>query len=341
MSKPPIVVRGMNGMGDCLHQRAIMRQLLRTNDVFLQSSWASMYHDLIAEGLKITRNNSGLRTQMKNVERENAKFYRGPIPRGAATIQMRYAGTIVAQTRSRTILEAMCIPARANYAEADFRLPIPYEWQYPADELIASWHATKPLLVYRPLVIRTEWKGNAKRNPDPRAYAELFAVIRDSFFVVSVADLQDGREWAIGPQLKADVTIHDGSLPFETLAALFSRAKLVYTPSGFGVVLAQAVETPVISVIGNYESAAHHAAGARWSPYLGIEPITPCACQLSTCLRPCSKAINIPAARSAIVEFVQRFDIVGNVNQFRPWEEMFTAVQTPPPRPQQHSGIKA
>jgi hypothetical protein len=191
-----------------------------------------------------------------------------------------------------------------DFTRADFRLPIPPSWFDAIDSFIETWKTTKPILVYRPLVVRTEWRGNDKRNADPQAYAEIFASIRDRFFVVSVADLIPGREWIVGPQLKPDVTLHAGELVFEPLAALFARARLVYTSSGFATLLAQAVSTPNISVIGLYELASHHAGGAAYAPYLGVEPIKPCNCQYSGCTNRCSKQIDTPTALVRVIDFV-------------------------------------
>jgi len=42
--------------------------------VTLETSWPSVYHDLVAEGLSVTRRPVGLRTQAKNALREADKF---------------------------------------------------------------------------------------------------------------------------------------------------------------------------------------------------------------------------------------------------------------------------
>src|SRR3546814_13430638 len=71
-------------------------------------------------------------------------------------------------------------------------VPIPENWKEKADAWLRKWNPDRPLMIYRPLVERTEWSGCAARNPSHHAYAELFAAIRNQFFVVSIADLQDG-----------------------------------------------------------------------------------------------------------------------------------------------------
>lgn len=274
------------------------------HDVWLDTSWGSLYHDLIPLGLKLRRRQVALRTQTKNVQRDSeaALFSAIMPPRGCEVIGIRYGAPQILSTPSKTILEAMC-GRTLDYATADFRLPVPEAWRDEARKWLINGSG-KPLLVYRPLVERTEWLGSARRNADSRQYAELFAEVRDKFFVVSIADLEPPREQIVGPVQEADVTLHHGELTFEAMAGLFSLADLVFTSSGFAAILAPAVGTPVISVVGGYELASYHATGARFAPMLGIEPINPCRCQNSRCGRTCNKAINMPVALTQVREFI-------------------------------------
>lgn len=305
MAKSPLLVHGMHGMGDNLHQRAIIRQLMQTHDVWLETSWASLYHDMIADGLKLRRRHVALRTQTKNANRasEVVQFSGIAPPRGCDTMAIRYGANNISATASKTILEAMCRSTGCDYTKADFRLPVPEQWRDEARKWFIN-RSGKPLLIYRPLVERTEWLGSAARNADALEYARLFAEIRDKFFVVSVADLDPPREQIVGPVQDADVTLHHGELTFEALAGLFSLAELVFTSSGFAAILAPAVGTAVISVVGGYESANYHATGARFAPYLGIEPPVPCRCQNSRCGRRCNKHLNMPVALERVREFI-------------------------------------
>ena len=52
MSKRPLLVDGMYGIGDNLHQRALLRVLMRDHDVYLKSCHFSLYHDLVDQGLE-------------------------------------------------------------------------------------------------------------------------------------------------------------------------------------------------------------------------------------------------------------------------------------------------
>lgn len=309
--KPALHVQGMHGMGDCLHQRAVLRQLMQKYAVTLETSWASLYHDLVAEGLVLVRVPVGLRTQTKNANRE-AELFRAARTYNTQGLRIRYGGAEVMQTESKTVLEAMCNATGTDYAYADYRLAIPDAWTQGLFAKLGDLPDrafTHPWLVYRPLVGRHEWRGSIARNADPASYTKLFQILRDTFFVISVADLEPGREWLVGPQLKADKTFHQGELVFETLAALFKHASLVYTSSGFAAILGPAVGTPTISVVGGYESTGCHSSGARFAPYLAIGPRVECGCWTSQCRQACDKSIDMDAADARLRKFLSEISI--------------------------------
>jgi len=304
---PPLHIQGMHGMGDCLHQRAVIRQLMQRYTVTLETSWPSMYHDLIANGLTVTRRPVGLRTQSKNAAREADKF--SPLhPLTRAGMRVSYTGQQVLATPSKTILEVMCKVTGTSYAEADYRLPVPSEWH---DALNAKLGALpeqavrKPWMFYRPLVARPEWIGSVKRNADPAAYHELFNLIRDRFFVISVADLGNGVEKIVGPRADVDMEFHEGELVFEALAALAQQCDLVLTSSGFSSILGPAVGTATLSIGGGYEDSRCHDSGKKFAPYLSIGPERGCSCWTSQCRQTCDKALNMDFARGAVTAFVE------------------------------------
>ena len=292
--------------------------LKRDFQIALETSWPCVYHDLAGDNLHFIRKPVALRTQLKNAAREADKFVPGPPSHHTTnTVQISYNRSTIGDG---TVLQGMFAAAGipGDYADADYRLPVPQEWRdvldnnpaYPIRRPSTMDHSplfegakAKPMLVYRPLVMRPEWRGSGIRNANTNQYAELITLVRDSFFVVSVADLEANREWIVGPQLKADLELNHGELSFEALAALFSRAALVFTSSGFPAILGPAVGTPTICVQGGFEPASWHADGAKFAPYLGIEPISPCVCATSACTRPCTKLLDMPRARAAITEF--------------------------------------
>jgi hypothetical protein len=281
---------------------------MQTHAITLETSWPAIYHDLMAEGLRVTRRSVALRTQTKNVNRESEAVKFSPLHQFTrAGMRIATPGQQVLQTPSKTILEVMCDVTGTNYSEADFRLPVPNAWQ---DELfrimgpLPARASQRPWLIYRPLVERPEWRGGSLRNADPVAYAALLNEVRDQFFVISVADLEEGREWLVGYQPEADMVFHRGELVFEALAALFARADLVFTSSGFPAVLGPAVGTPTISIIGGYEDYRCHDSGAKFAPYLAIGPKAGCSCWTSACRRVCDKSLDMDAAKASVLKFV-------------------------------------
>lgn len=277
-----------------------------------------MYHDLIADGLTVTRRPVALRTQTKNAARESeAQLFSSRHPHSFLRGGMRvgYTASQIQATESKTILEAMCSVTNTDFATADYRLPVPDAWTARMNEKIwqlgrpgqRSARANRlPWLVHRPLVYRPEWRGSGMRNADAVAYEGLFASIRDRFFVISVADLEPAKEWLTVPFTDADLILHKGELVFEELAALFKQADMVFTSSGFAAVLGPAVETATFSVVGGYESIGCHDTGARFAPYLAVGPIQECGCWTSACTRVCNKTVDMWAAIPALTTFVDR-----------------------------------
>lgn len=290
-----LYIAGMHGLGDNLHQRGILRQL--PGDIWLETSWPAVYHDM--PQIHCVAKGTSLRTQLKNAARQPERFERAPA--GLAPRRILYTPAEVKATGS--VLAAMCRSVGVDHDRADFRLPVKPEWVDQAREFVRT---DRPILVYRPLVERREWGGCATRNPDHGAYARLLAGIRDRYHLVSIADLEPGQEWMVGEPVEADQTFHAGELPFEAIAGLFSLASLVWTAPGFAVVLAQAIGTPVIAVFGGYESSRSFSSGARYSPYLGIDPIRPCECWSHR--HRCNKRIDEGMAGNRIEEFIRVAD---------------------------------
>lgn len=298
-NRQPLLIEGMHGLGDNVHQRAILRQLIEPGrDIWLTTPWPCVYHDM--PDLKLVRPRyEGLRTQFKNMEREAARYTREPPAPHAFPMRIWYDKAGIDAVGS--ILGAMLLRASCDPTIGDFRYrDVPQAW---IDEARRFVKTDKPILVYRPLVVRDEWPGCAIRNPDFHAYAYLFELIRRRFYVVSIADLVPNKEWTVGREVDVDLKLHRGELHFPALVGLFAMASMVYTSPGFATVLAQAVSTPLVTVFGGRESGQTISLGARYSPTLAIDPIKPCMCMSTE--HGCSenKAIDLVVARRKIIGF--------------------------------------
>ena len=296
LKKQVFYVQGMQGLGDNLHQRAIVRELMDKGEVFLQTPWPSVYYDF--DGIKLLPPVTQLRTQAKNANRERSK-YTSQKPNGVKPTKVWYSHDEVRQFGS--FLGAMC--AGFGVKNRDFSYPISPEMSKKAHKFLTKIGCDKPLLVYRPLVERTEWVGSSARNPDAKAYYELIKAIKDQYFVLSVADLQHNIEWAVSKDINADYEAHKGELEFEMLAALMSMASLVFCSPGFALILAQAVKSPLVAVFGGHESARLYDHENKTD--LLISPKNPCECFSKT--HPCDKRIDLDYWMPKLKEFANDY----------------------------------
>lgn len=300
MQRSQLLFRGMSGIGDCLHQRAIVPIFMREHEVWLRTSWPQLYHDmpdLCLSPLYRSRPRFG-RTQIKN-ERRSSRLYKREPTIANEVCCMWEAGTMRGGTSSFVqIMAKSC----GIVATEPFRLPIREDWSASIEWIFAQAKTDgRPLLMLRPILQRNHFtKGNA-RNPDPSAFLALFNEIRKYFFVVSIADLIFGEEWLVGQAPDADLVLHGGELNIEQVAALAAAARLVFTPPCFAAVLAQAVATPSVIIFGGHESSRTLAYGRDYAPTLMIDPIVPCDCFDAD--HACDKRIDVPAAIEKLREF--------------------------------------
>lgn len=282
-------VEGMQGLGDNLHQRAVIRQLAQSQEVWLETPWPQVYHDL---PVRCVPRQTRLRTQQKNERRGG--FFSGRVPVGADRRRIWYTHDSI--RRHGGFLAAMC--ADAGVEKGDFSLPIPQAWHDQADAWIKRWKPSRPMMLYRPLVERTEWNGCKARNPDATAYAALARSVRERFFCVSIADLVPGIEWAVSDPIGADVECHRGQLTFEAMAALASRAGLVWASPGFALILAQAVRAPLVAVFGGHEAPRFYDHGYGENLFIGR------GCECFSKSHACEKTIDLDAARERLEKFL-------------------------------------
>jgi hypothetical protein len=302
--KEPLLVTGHLGIGDGLHQRAVIRELMRSHDVWLETPHHLMYWDLKERGLRLLLRHTTLRAQARTIERERHLFTDERPPAGTRPIKIAYPKTDI--DRYGSILEAMFGSIRTPCPlRPDFSLPLKDEWIEAGRQLMRGWDTGgRPVMVYRPIVVRREWDG-ANRNCDDAAYWEIYHAIKERFFTVSIADLAPGLEWIVGLEAPADVKYHRGELSFQEMAAIFKAAALVLTPAGFGPVLAQAVGTPSITVYGGRESyRTTQRMGAHLAPTLPIDVDYPCDCHTNR--HNCRKKITLPPALAKVREFTDQ-----------------------------------
>jgi len=292
-----LLVRGMLGLGDCIRQRCIIRQWLKTDEIWLETSWPCLYHDFGSK-LHFVNYNGTLRTQTKNANREKHLMELPPPGLVRKEIRMMHA----AISLQGSMLGAMLYYAKCDKNDYDFSIPVPIAWHDKVDAILDGKNLDrKPIMFYRPLVVRTEWRNSRPRNPDYKAYDKLLNLIRDRYFIISVADLQPGIEWIVGEPFKADLEFHGGELDCEMLIALAKQSSLVFAAPGFATVMAQAVGTPSVCIYGGHETPQAHSLYPKTAPHLSIVPIKPCACFTSSHM--CDKTIDITKAETDLLQF--------------------------------------
>ncbi len=295
MKKIPLIVHGMQGMGDCIHQRAVINGLRSRYDVYLVTPWPQIYHDM--PDVKFIRRTTKLRAQSKNQEMMDEVYFTGAIP-DADSMKITYSPSDICSAGGSVVKAMIKSTGLPDYIfNTDFSLPIPDNWAIPAECFKSD--IDKPIMIYRPLTVRKEWSPTINRNPDPEAYYELIENIRKDFFMISIADLNDD-EWRIDIDPEPDVRFESGQLDFGLMAALVSIADFVWTPAGFMAVLARAVKSPAVCIFGGYENSQSFSAGN--SPFLAIDTIAPCSCFSQ--FHNCNKSIDIPSAKKKIKSFI-------------------------------------
>lgn len=217
-----MLINGMRGLGDALFARAFVKQF--KGDVWYDTPWPELVADL--PNVHCVRPNTPLRTQAKNILRHTEWEVAPP---GLPQRHPRYGAEGIIQGLT-----------------ASFGVP-PGEFDLPP--LPPSPESGKYVVV-RPVTVRSEWRADT-RNPDPH-YINVAAhyAYHQGYRIISVADLQEGQEWLIGPEPYADVRYHKGELPVEQLLSLVANASAVIGGIGWSVPAALAAKVPAWVVCG-------------------------------------------------------------------------------------------
>ncbi|MNZ23545.1 hypothetical protein D3C78_406620 [compost metagenome] len=217
-----MIIHGMQGLGDCIYQRAFLRQF--NVPVYLHTPWPQLYRDL--PRVHCLRPATQLRTQLKNV----AKQPRWAIAPGAQGVRhIRYGGA------------GIYAGMRDGFGVPPSKLDLP---DFGASPVAGRY------VVVRPVTVRSEWRADS-RNPLPEYIAQAAAEMRcRGYIVVSVADLENDREWALDPLPPADLQYHAGELPVEQLLSLLQGAAAVIGGIGWIVPASIAARVPALIVCG-------------------------------------------------------------------------------------------
>lgn len=217
-----MIIHSMKGLGDNIYQRAFLKNL--PGPIYLDTPWPELVSDL--PHVHFIRPQTTLRTQAKNIAR-HADWV---MPPGRQpTCQIRYG--------TEGIIQGMTASFGVMPGEFDLP-PLP-----PSPE-------TGPYVVVRPATVRSEWRADT-RNPDPAYIWDAAMRARAlGYDVISVADLEEGKEWIVEPEPYADARFHKGELPVELLLALVKGAAAVIGGIGWLVPAALCAKVPAWIVCG-------------------------------------------------------------------------------------------
>lgn len=225
-------LRGMQGLGDNIYQRAAVREL---GPVLLETPWPQLYADL--PDVQCLRVATRLRTQAKNAARGDLQWAR-PVPRMPRREQLGYRGQHV--TMLQGILESVGLGGLQSVT-----------FDLPRFNRIGIFNPA-PYVVVRPCTVREEWRADS-RNPDPAYVAQAAADMqRAGYRVIVVADIKEGVEWLDGPLPPHDVAYLHGELRLEELLMLVSGAEGVIGGVGWLLPAAIAYRVPMLLIYGGW-----------------------------------------------------------------------------------------
>ncbi|MFT0533935.1 hypothetical protein ACMHYJ_14070 [Castellaniella hirudinis] len=271
----PLLVRGLNGLGDNIYQRAFIRHM--PGLVYVETPWPELYADL--PNVRCVRSETQLRTQAKNADSTAYEWAQRPahIPQ----IALRYGHADLVRG---SILRAMsrCLEVR----KATFDLP---------DFGPSPIKSDRPVAIVRPVTARKEWLNTARSPKHEYVYQAAVELQRRGFYVVSVADIERGKEWIEGEPPPADLVLHSGELNITQLLSAIQQAAVVVGGVGWIVPACISAGVPLYCILGGQlghnapdritDASTMDLSRAGWAV-----PDRPCHC--SNMRHDCEKAIS-------------------------------------------------
>lgn len=254
----PIVVHCMEGMGDTIFQRPLIRQLIAENPgtpVYVASSWPELLEDIPHAGFVYPARTT-LRTQRKNSARQDrTRWVKPPSPHKHCRPRYMLAS---AKIDRQTIMAEL---ARSMNLRADAPLTLDLPDFGPSP--VAGRYA-----LVRPVTHRREWLNSA-RSPRPEYVVRAAELLRAAGYqIVSVADVDGSLEWLEEPAPVADVRFHHGELGIRELMALTQHAGVVV--GGVGWIMPAGVAAKVPTVIIGGGNGEHNAPWIITDPRMDL-----------------------------------------------------------------------
>lgn len=228
--KTQFYVESMHGLGDNIFARAFVKAL--NGDVYVSTPWPQIYSDI--PNVKFVNCGSKLRTQAKNIKKVQAQTH--PIPHNSRVIKVQYN---VRDFQQGSLIDG--IKRCFGTEPSNFDLP-------KFDNPIRS---SKPIAVIRPVTVRAEW-SNPARNPKSEYIAWVAEQLKDTHHIVSIADLEDKKEWVDGALPFSHEQYNHGELGLSDLLGLISHSDIVVGGVGWIVPACISYNVRLFCILGGH-----------------------------------------------------------------------------------------
>jgi hypothetical protein len=252
----PLYIICMDGLGDGIYHRPFVKMVARRYDLWLRTPWPELYADF---GIRFVRSPIQLRTQQKNIERQNSQLWGRP-PRGCGTLQIRYKRHDLLTMNVIKSLERQYPAANGSY-----QMDLPNFGPSPVT-------TARPIALVRPATLRREWLAPS-RNPRPEYIQEAIDIlIARGFCVVSVADCDGTAEWFEGKEPGGmTFKFHQGELNVDRLLALVQHSAVVVGGPGWILPAALAAQTPLFVIFGG--RGGHNSPDKLFDPRMNLSKV--------------------------------------------------------------------
>jgi hypothetical protein len=229
--KAKLLIKGHRGIGDNFYQRPVIKKLAEEYDLYLETPWPEIYHDIKVKFVKPT---TILRTQNKNIARYN---FTKPI--NCKEQKLEY--TLNGIRDGKNVLEQLGVRP-----PIDFKYPIKPEWI----EYSKKFMNHDDFVVIRPVTIRKEWENRSRNCLTKYLQIAINKVREAGVTVVGLADLKADEEWLVSELKGIDFKYYSGEVPIEIAAALMQRSIAAIGPVGFMLPMGIAVSCPTFIIFG-------------------------------------------------------------------------------------------
>lgn len=233
-----ILINCMQGIGDSIYSRYFIKLLSKTNEIYLDTVLPDLYLDL---NVNFIKPDSRYRTQTKSLIESNVIFSNET--KFDKIINFHYGPQ---DLKKFNILTSMEVKFGFDPGSTKLKMSLPSDLIHHNIELPGN----KKIAIVRPVTHRNEWLCTS-RSPKPNYIAWCAKILKDSgYYVISIADCEQDKEWIEGIEPPADLKLHKGELGILGTLSLINNSDIIIGGSGFIVPAALATEKNLFIIFG-------------------------------------------------------------------------------------------